>query len=129
MLMTKSLRVVVLVFLFGILTLAPTQPSQAEKNVLQWDFKSNTPYVVHIAFFSRTFNRQWGPGGGKVWSLKDFDFHRVRLECTSNEIICYGAWKVGNPNVSWGVGQKGKSGCAACCYTCGQTTENVTFGQ
>jgi hypothetical protein len=126
--MSKVLRAVVLVALFGMLGLAPTQPSQAaEKNILQWDFKSNTPYFVQFRFYSRTFNRWWGPGGGQVWELTDFQFHRVRLECTTNEVICYGAWKKGDAKTFWGIGFKGTSGCKACCYTCGQDTENVTF--
>ena len=115
--LSKVCRRLVLASALGIFGAALIQPSQSSAGTLEWDVKSNHPNRVQIAFYSRSYKREW-PGHGKVWGLNDYGTHTYRLECTTGEKVCFGAWLTGSGKTYWGVGFKGKNGCEHCCYTC-----------
>lgn len=103
-----------LIVLMAVFTL--TQAASAGS--IQWKIRAFDKYAVDVAFYSKSRKVEW-PGGGKVWTIKDFKVHEFKLNCVDGEQICYGAWVRGNDKRYWGVGHYGKAGCKGCCFTCG----------
>lgn len=90
----------------------------AKAESLVWTITSDHPNVVDLVFYSQTYSRAW-PGGGQVYSINDWNAHTFSLECSSGELICYGAWVRGNSDTYWGVGLNGGYSCSDCCAACG----------
>lgn len=95
----------------------------ASAETLTFKVRSFHQNQVDIAFYSKNRGNTSWPGGGKVWTIKDFAVHDYKLNCVAGEQICYGAWVRGADGTYWGTGHGGKRGCKSCCYTCnGGTT-------
>lgn len=103
------------VMALGLFAMAPA--AQAQSVTMTWKFKAFHKNIVDIEFYSQNRRNTW-PGGGKVWSVKNFETQNIKISCVSGERICYGAWVRGTGSSYWGVGQKQKFSCTGCCYTC-----------
>ena len=79
--------------------------------------KSEHRNIVDVEFYSQSRRVAW-PGGSRVYSISDYNWHVYVLNCRSGERICFGAGVRGNYNRYWGVGINQRSGCAQCCYVC-----------
>lgn len=99
----------------ALLALVSAQAAVADS--MTWRIRAFDKYAVDVAFYSKSRNAVW-PGDGKVWTIKDYSVHSLKLNCIAGEKICYGAWVRGSSREYWGVGQGGKNGCKSCCYTC-----------
>lgn len=88
------------------------------RNVLVVEMRNLDRYIVHVKLHSKNRRWQW-PSGGEVFTLKDSQFHTMRLTCAPGEKICYGAARSGNYAKYWGVGIQGRNGCRSCCMECG----------
>ena len=99
----------------ALLALLSAQAALADS--MTWNIRAFDKYAVDVAFYSKSRNAVW-PGNGKVWTIKDYKVHSLKLNCIAGEKICYGAWVRGSSREYWGVGQGGKAGCKSCCYTC-----------
>lgn len=93
----------------------------AGAGTISWKIRAFDKHAVDVAFYSKSRKVEW-PGGGKVWTIKDFKVHDYKINCVDGEKVCYGAWVRGNDKRYWGVGHYGKAGCKGCCYTCGANT-------
>lgn len=91
-----------------------------------FELKSLDTYAVHVSFYSMNRSHSW-PGGDEVYVLKDSNFHSYRLSCTPGEKICFGAWRSGNRNKTWGVGDDKHNGCQGCCTGCGSSGIRTTL--
>ena len=87
--------------------------------------RSMHPNIVSISFYSQNGNYAW-PGGDKVWIIDDNRIHAYRLNCNYGEVICYGAWVRGNPDLYWGSGPGGIHSCSSCCLRCNGGEGRVT---
>jgi len=114
---------VALLVLAGILGLSG-QSAQADN--LQWVVQSDHPNVVSLEFYSQDYDRAW-PGGGEVYILDDWNAQSYNLQCSSGELICYGAWVRGDSSQYWGVGMDNSQYCSDCCYYCGERTESISL--
>jgi hypothetical protein len=96
------------------------QPKTADhpRNVLIVEMRNLDRYIVHVKLHSKQRHWQW-PAGNEVFTLKDSQFHTMRLTCRPGEKICYGAARSGNYAKYWGVGIQGRNGCRSCCMECG----------
>ena len=112
----RNLAMVVLV---GVMAMVA---GKAQADNLVWSIKSDHPNVVSLEFY----NRAW-PGGGEVYILDDWDPKSFNLQCSSGELICYGAWVRGDSNTYWGVGIDNSQYCSDCCYYCGEPTAPITL--
>jgi len=95
---------------------ALSAPATAEN--MNWQIRSDYPYIVSLEFYSQDRNHSW-PGGGKAYILDDSAVHSYNLSCSYGETICYGAWVRGNSDKYWGVGRDNSQYCSDCCYDCG----------
>lgn len=118
--MTKILAMVALV---GAMALSATA---AQADNLVWSIQSDHPNVVSLEFYSQDYDRAW-PGGGDVYILDDWNPQSYNLQCSTGELICYGAWVRGDANTYWGVGIDNSQYCSDCCYYCGERTEPITL--
>ena len=109
------------VFAALLLAVSILMPSLASADSITWRIRSFHKNVVDVEFYSQNRRHVW-PGGGKVYTLRDYESHQARISCIRGEKICFGAWVRGNPRSYWGVGRGGKNGCKGCCYTCGGDT-------
>jgi hypothetical protein len=100
----------------GSIAILAAGPASAE--VLTWHVTSQDQYIVHVQFFSQTYDRVW-PGADRVWVIDDYAEHTYRLECTPGEKICIGAAEDGDYSTYWGVGLDNDKSCSNCCATCG----------
>lgn len=99
---------------------AQTKPADHPRNILLVEIRNLDRYAVHVKLHSK--NRRWEwPAGREVYTLKDSQFHTLRLSCAPGEKICYGAGRSGNYNKFWGVGISGRNGCTSCCMECGNS--------
>ncbi len=96
--------------------------AEAQSTSMTWKFRSFHKNIVNVELYSYNRKHVW-PGGGEVYSLRDFASHNVNISCVPGERICFGAWVRGTESSSWGVGRNRKSGCKTCCYTCGNTKD------
>jgi len=102
--------------------------AQASADTLTWKIRSTYPYRIYLEFYSQDYNRAW-PGGGEVYVLKDSRYHTYRLNCSTGEKICYGAWVTTDQGTYWGVGQNDEEGCSDCCTTCGGNAGRRTLSE
>lgn len=112
-----------MVALVGIMAMVA---GKAQADNLVWSIKSDHPNVVSLEFYSQDYNRAW-PGGGEVYILDDWDPKSFNLQCSTGELICYGAWVRGDSNTYWGVGIDNSQYCSDCCYYCGEPTDPITL--
>ncbi len=90
---------------------------QIEAQILKFNIRSESPFIVSVAFFSQDREKVW-PSQNEVWMLKDSLTHTYIIECEEKEVVCYGAWVRNQPEDYWGVGYGGKQYCKSCCYRC-----------
>lgn len=89
---------------------------------MTWRLRAFDKHAVDVSFYSQNRKAVW-PGNGKVWTIKDYKVHSLKLSCIEGEKICYGAWVRGASREYWGVGSGGKNACKGCCYTCQDGTQ------
>ncbi len=116
----KTLAMVALV---GAMALTATA---AKADNIVWSIQSEHPNIVSLEFYSQDYNRAW-PGGGEVYILDDWDAKSFNLQCSTGELICYGAWVRGDSSTYWGVGIDDSQYCSDCCYYCGERTDPITL--
>ncbi|MCA0406401.1 MAG: hypothetical protein LCH39_09665 [Proteobacteria bacterium] len=90
----------------------------AQAGSMSWNIRAFDRHAVDVAFYSQNRKAEW-PGNGRVWTLKDYKVHTLKLSCINGEKICYGAWVRGNDKRYWGVGHHNRNKCVKCCFTCG----------
>ena len=118
----KFFRPLLLLALLALSGFAAAAPARA--NTLTFLMKSEYQYTLRLEFYSTKTGLYW-PGNGKSWAMDDYDAHTYKLNCTTGEQICYGAWESGG-TLQWGVGYQHSQGCQNCCYTCnGGTTKLI----
>jgi hypothetical protein len=87
--------------------------------------RSEDAYEVDLEFASQNRNAAW-PGGTKVFSITDHEWHTYSLSCQPGEKICFGAWRRGYEYDSyWGAGVDVRESCQKCCTTCGYDFETT----
>jgi hypothetical protein len=96
------------------------RPAEHPRNLLLVEMRALDRVAVHVNFHAKQRKWQW-PGGGKVYTIKDSQFHTFRITCNPGEKICYGAGRGGNYAKYWGTGISGRGGCSSCCMECGNT--------
>lgn len=96
--------------------------AEAQSTSMTWKFRSFHKNIVNVELYSQNRRHVW-PGGGEVYSLRDFNPHNVNITCISGEKVCFGAWVRGTESSSWGVGRNRRLSCKTCCYVCGQTND------
>jgi hypothetical protein len=101
--------------LAGILANVGT-PTYAVADNITFKVQSMAEQKAQIVFYSQDRRHRW-PGPGRAYGLNDYDQHEFKLNCITNEKICYGAW-TSNDRVTWGSGHGDHGGCPNCCYTC-----------
>jgi hypothetical protein len=109
-------HLVPLTLVFAVVSLI--QPTVASGDNLVWRIKSNYRHRVQIVFYSQSQSIEW-PGNGQAWDLNDSGTHQYSLKCATGEIICFGAWVLGDRSIYWGIGAYHEHGCDRCCYVCG----------
>ena len=112
-----------MVALVGVMALVA---GAARADNIVWSVQSDHPNVVSLEFYSQDYNRAW-PGGGEVYILDDWDPKSFNLQCSTGELICYGAWVRGDSSQYWGVGIDNSQYCSDCCYYCGERTDPITL--
>jgi hypothetical protein len=121
-------RTCVALFALIFAMLNPFSAQEASAESMTWKFRSYHKNIVNVELYSQNRRHIW-PGGGEVYSLRDFDVHNVNITCVSGERICYGAWVRGNDRTYWGVGTNQRHRCEKCCYTCGGTTPVINLNE
>jgi hypothetical protein len=102
-------------------------PTQAAADNITFRVKSMAEQRAQIMFYSQDRRVHW-PGGGQAYSLNDYSEHEFKLNCVTDEKICYGAWTTPNQRFTWGSGVDGRGSCSGCCYTCrGTRTELIVL--
>ena len=89
------------------------------RNLLVVEMRNLDRYIVHVKLHSKQRGGWQWPNTKEVFTLKDSQFHTMRVTCNPGEKICYGAARSGNYAKYWGVGIHGKHGCKSCCMECG----------
>ncbi len=92
-------------------------PALAHAESQTWQVRSFHPKVVDVAFYSESRKAEW-PGGGKVYTITNYNVQTYKLSCIAGEKVCYGAWVRNNDKRYWGRGHGGKQACTNCCFTC-----------
>jgi hypothetical protein len=110
-----ALRLAAMLICLGDIPLSAAAPARAD--TITFKIRSFAANQIDVRFHSTSRKVVW-PARGKVWTLKDYKVHDLKLTCVTGEQICYGAVLRGNPKRYWGVGGDGKQRCAACCATC-----------
>jgi len=108
---------VISAFLLALATAALAAPTSAGADTITFRVQSMAEQRAQIVFYSQDRRVRW-PANGRAYSLNDYDEHTYKLNCITNEKICYGAWTTSGQRVSWGTGQGDHGNCARCCYTC-----------
>lgn len=90
----------------------------AMADTMVWKFKSQHANIVDVQLYASARNNVW-PGNNQVWSLKDYNVHRMTISCVAGEKVCYGAWVRGTESSYWGGGRNNRQSCTSCCYICG----------
>jgi hypothetical protein len=94
---------------------APTYVAPAA----QFTITNNTSSTVHVGFYDGGTRAQLDPPGGRVYVHNAGTTQSHRLDCTTGQLVCYGAVKAGGVfNPYWGAGYAGRQNCAGCCVTC-----------
>lgn len=101
----------------GVLMALLCAQTMAFADTMTWKIRAFDKYAVDVSFYSQNRKAVW-PGNGKVWTIKDYKVHEMKLNCIAGEKICYGAWVRGSSREYWGVGNGGTQRCKSCCYTC-----------
>jgi hypothetical protein len=91
-------------------------PTYAVADNITFKVQSMAEQRAQIVFYSQDRRYRW-PGPGRAYNLNDYGEHEFKLNCITNEKICYGAW-ASNDRVTWGSGHGDNGGCSNCCYTC-----------
>lgn len=89
-----------------------------DRNSITFELNSHDPFPLEVTYVSRDRNYQW-PGSGRIYVISSSTPRIDKLRCRKGEKICYGIWRRGNANVSWGAGYLGRESCADCCWVCG----------
>ncbi|AZO20743.1 hypothetical protein EJ070_08695 [Mesorhizobium sp. M1E.F.Ca.ET.045.02.1.1] len=84
---------------------------------------------VAVELFSRDSGKVW-PGNDKVFLIRPQARKSVPISCDNGEHICWGAWVVGNDQISAGVGPDNDQPCDTCCFICVEhSTETVDLAE
>ena len=120
----KKRRAIVLVAILGAIF---TGPKDAIADSITFNIQSMAQEKAQIVFYSQDRNYRW-PGPGRAYDLSDYGKHQYKLNCITNEKICYGAWSVPNRRFTWGAGPGTRGACSGCCYTCrGNSTQLIVL--
>ncbi|MGE0501251.1 MAG: hypothetical protein AB7I79_06245 [Rhizobiaceae bacterium] len=99
-------------------------PAAAE--TMSFFIANGMPHDVAVELHGE--RRVW-PGDDQVYLIGRGEKKSVPIECSPGERICYGAWKLGDDRVSFGVGPDGSFVCDDCCSICvGSTISDIRLG-
>ena len=80
--------------------------------------KNRRDHAVAVGLFGQDRQKVW-PGGGQAYFLDAREKKSVPVSCVAGERICFGAWKVGDDGVVFGVGpDNDRPPCEYCCFLC-----------
>jgi hypothetical protein len=106
---------------------AVAAPTNAVADSITFRVQSMAAQKAQIVFYSQDRRHRW-PATGRAYDLNDYNAHSFKLNCISNEKICYGAWTTPNQQHTWGSGPGDHGGCSGCCYTCrGNSTQLIVL--
>lgn len=91
-----------------------------------FEIKSEDRHRVDMQFYSSDYKTIW-PGRGRVYYLYDSRSYTYRLGCKPGQKICYGAWRIPNASITWGVGRNGSTSCDKCCTMCGGNSGKIVL--
>lgn len=102
------------------------EPDVQQDLTITFNLKRKTLNPVKLTFYSQSdLTRRW-PAGGQAYILQDYDTHTYRLNCQVHENVCFGAWVLSYPSISyWGKGDDGKRPCTSCCFSCPANTDPI----
>lgn len=105
-----------------LLCVAPSFASGAEYTFV---VQNNHPYSVEIQIYTPIRHAAW-PAWNRVWINRSSEPERYTISCAPGEKVCFGA---ASGRIYWGVGLRGRYGCAKCCRTCidGEETEIINL--
>lgn len=89
----------------------------ATADTMSFYMKNETARSVVVELYAQDRRHVW-PGDDKVYLLERGERKSVPIDCNAGERICWGAWRYGNDNWSWGTGPDNARTCDDCCSLC-----------
>jgi len=112
------------------LVLAAYAAPAAHAADMHFYLKNRRHHSVAAVLFAQDRDKVW-PDDNQAYLLDPGEKKSVPVSCFAGERICYGAWKVGDDSVLFGVGpDNDQPPCQYCCFLCVEkSTQDVSISK